>query len=250
MVNITNYYERIRALLASQFQDNPDVIPATNFQKFLAAFCTSAQDLQTQLNNLLNNRSLYTAVGLQLDGLGQILNLPRTPGQSDESYREALIFRVRALGSSGTPEDVIGALKFFTKADTIYYTDLFPAAYIMATDGFVFPPNPSDLVPAIQQVSPAGVAFDAVITWNIGETTPLVPFAFAGGATAFPFHVAPEPFTSVQLETDAGFSLYAEPAFGAPTFGGWFAEYGTPIDTEGAGVLSEALQINGNIPLG
>lgn len=250
MVNITNYYERIKALLAAQFQDNPDVIPQTNFQKFLASFCTGASDIQTQLNELLNDRSIYTAIGVQLDGIGLILDLPRAPGQSDADYREALLFRIKELGSSGTPEDVIDALKFFTKADTVFYSDQFPAGYILTTDGFVFPPNPSDLVSAIQNVSPAGVAIDAILSINIGAPDLLIPFAFAGDSTAFPFYVSPEPFQGVQLETDAGFYLYVKPAFGTPRIGGWFAEFGTPIDTVGAGQFVEALQINGNLPLG
>jgi hypothetical protein len=53
--------------------------------------------------------------------------------------------------------------------------------------------------------------------------------------------------SAAQLEINTTNPLYAEVALTA-LYGGHFAEYGSPIDTTGAGQLTEQLTINGNIP--
>jgi len=255
MVDITNYYERMVVLLAAQFQDNYSITQQTNFQKWLQGFAGGAQDIQTQLNNLQYLRTVYTAVGVPLDGIGDIVGIARAPSQSDSDYREAILFQIEANKSSGTPEDVINALKFFTKANKVDYFDEFPAGFILATDGFVFPSPPGDLVTAIQKLSPAGVSLDAILAINIvgpGEPYPVVPFAFAGDPEVSAFYVSPTEFAPAPLETNTLNPLQIDAgALGNPLIGGWFAEYGSPnFDTTGSGQLVEALVINGNLPVG
>lgn len=249
MVDITNYYERMVALLAAQFQDNFNVSEQTNFQKWLEGFAGGAQDIQTQLNNLQYNRSVFNATGVNLDGIGSIVGIERAPAQSDSDYRESILFKIRANRSSGTPEDILDALKFFTRANTTYYWDSFPAGYIVGTDGFVFPVPAGDLVLAMQKLSPAGVSVNGIIATNIiapGDTLPIVPFAFAGDPIVSPFYVSPSEFAPVPLEVDTFNPLEANSgALGNPLVGGWFAEFGSPnFDTTGSGQLAEVLQIN------
>ena len=142
MVNIPNYFERAVALLASQFQLTNPGGAYTNFQKMLYAILTQAQQLNTQEQLLQTMRSIDTAQGVQLDGLGQILGLPRVPGQSDDSYREALQFQIFVNMANGTPQDVIQVLEFLTKASRVWYYEIYPAAYGLTTNGEIFPPNP------------------------------------------------------------------------------------------------------------
>jgi hypothetical protein len=246
MVDITNYAQREIALLAGQFQDDSQGPTPTNLQKLIRSLCTQNQSIQTQLNMLQFERTLKKATGVQLDGLGQILGLARIDGQSDDSYREALEFQIFINSSSGTPEQSISALKSFTDADRIWYVDYFPAMYYLQTDGLQFPINPSDLVAAIQNLSPAGVDFEAVIaTYNT------VQFQFWEDPIVDPFFVNPDPLDpdlSVQLELNTTNFLYVNSGAKTLAGGGWFAEFGNPIDTTGAGQLVEALQINGNVP--
>lgn len=256
MENILNFYQRSAALLAAQFQQAPLDEPLTNLQKLIYALNVEATQVQEQLQNLITLRSIQTAQGVQLDGLGQILGLARIPGQPDDGaiidglpvtgYRQSLEFQIYINSSSGTPENVIAALKFFTMASTIYYWDFFPAAFGLATNGLSFPQNPQDLVSAIQKLSPAGVNFPYLTaTYN------LLPLAFSKDDNLAPFLVAPladSPTTQNQLQMSSGDYLYVESGDSAPSFGGWFAEYGNPIDIMGAGILSEAIVINGNLP--
>ena len=263
MVDIPNYFERAVALLASQFQiKNPDG-SLTNLQKVVQALTAQAQVINTQEQLLATMRYLNTAQGVQLDGLGQILGLPRIAGQSDASYRQDLQFQIFVNQSNGRPEDVIQILKFLTDATTIWYTELYPASYQMATNGLagldaVLVPgtNPSDLVAEIQKVSPAGVSFAALTaTYNV------VPFVFSSDPFDEQFFVAPNPADPTEIHP-----LQVDPGSGAvdffiqrgetvnPNLGGGFAEaLGEPpnfigVDTTGAGQLAESIQTNGSTP--
>lgn len=240
MVQITNVYERSKALLAAQFQDLPADRPRTRLQSLIFALCTSAQDLQNVEQSLITGRWLSTAIGVQLDGIGEILGLARTPNQSDADYREDLTFQIRINYGSGTPEQVIDATEFFTTASKVWYIEVYPAAYELITNGITFPNPPADLATAMQKISPAGVRFiGLILTYNT------IPFAFAGDAGLFPFYVAPDPDNVSQinpLETNASEPLEVNAGFQSiPDFGGWFAELTSPITTTGSGRLTELL---------
>lgn len=263
MVDIPDYYDRAVSLLASQFQIRLPDGARTNFQKMIYAISTQSQFIQDQINLLDSMRSLDTAQGVQLDGLGQIIGLARVPGQPDDSaiidgvyvqgYRESLQFQIFINQSSGTPEQVIAILKFLTQATKIWYNEVYPAAYQMATNGLVFPPNPSDLVAAIQSVSPAAVNFIGVTaTYNTN------PFVFSNDPFDEQLYVAPniaDPLELHPFQVDPGagnVDLFINRGQTTnPDFGGGFAEaiwVNEPtipevyvIDTTGAGQLAEVI---------
>ena len=260
MVDIPNYYQREVALLASQFQVPTPSGERTNLQKLIYAIVQQAQEYQTQENNLINLRALDTAQGAQLDGIGQIVGLARVPGQPDDSltidgvyvigYREALQFQIFVNEVDGTPEEMIYILKFLTHATKVWYWEVYPAAYQMATDGLVFPANPGDLTAAIQNSTGAGINFIGVTaTYNVN------PFVFSSDPFNEQLYVAPNPLDPTELhpfQVDAGagpldfFIQRGETS--NPDFGGAFAEailisYPTyEIDTTGAGQLAELIQ--------
>ncbi len=261
MVDIPNYFERAIALLASQFQiRNPDG-SLTNMQKVIASLMTQAQALNMQEQLLQTMRYLNTAQGVQLDGLGQIVGLARIAGQSDASYREALQFQIFINQSHGTPEEVIQILAFLTQATRVFYNEVYPAAYQMATNGLNFPEyiagvsSPADLDLLIQAASPAGVRFIGITAiYNS------VPFSFSSDPVTEQLFVSPDPNDPTTLhpfQVDPGSGLvdfYIQRGeIVNPNFGGGFAEaigvFPTYfIDTTGAGQLAEAIMINGNIP--
>ena len=255
MENIPDYYERAIALLASQFQIHLPDGSRTNLQKMIFAILTQAQQLNDQEFLLYTRRSLATAEGAQLDGLGQIIGLARISGQSDAAYRLALQFQIFINESSGTPEQVIYILGFMTAATHVYYNEVYPAAYQMATNGLIFPDDPSVLPGLIQSVSPAGVEFIAVTaTYNTN------PFVFSSDPFLTQLYVAPnvdDPSELQPFEVDPGTGAVPLLVNGGetsnPDFGGGFAEAlgvypSYTIDTTGAGQLAEAIQPNGSVP--
>jgi hypothetical protein len=257
MTVITNHFERALALLAGQFQESDPEGELTKFQRLIKAFVASFQDADNVDMDLLFDRAIDTAVGEQLDGLGEILGAERLDGESDDDYRERLKFQIYINNSNGTPEEVIAVLKFLTNANTIWYNELNYAAYQMTTDGTTFPDPPEQLVEAIQSVSPAGVQY-VPITATYGVEA---PFRFSKDPDFGLLEVVPSESNlndvyNVEINTTDVLEVNAGQA-GNPDFGGGFAEAiwsnepTTPIvyefDNTGAGQLPEVIQYNGSV---
>jgi hypothetical protein len=252
MYDIENFYQRTIALLASQFQTSGVGSDQTNFQKFLAAMVTECTQINAAELQLANDRYLATAIGVQLDGIGQILGLARLPDQTDAEYREALYFQVFINKSTATPEEAIATLKFLTKASHIGYFELPSAFYEMSTDGlpenFSIPPDA--IVNAISAISPAGVNY-VPITCTFG-ISPI--FIFCSDPIIEDFYVSPDPSDLTFEEAfhvspdgigDDQFLINRGQTLSNPS-GGWFAEDGYTVAN--AGYFAEVLVINGAIP--
>lgn len=247
MVQILNVFERTIALLASQFRDEKDNGDLTNFQKLIKILCTPAQELQDVLWQLKNERWLATGIGQQLDEIGLILGLTRYPGESDDDFRERLQFQIFINISSGTPEDIIRALKFLTKASKIGFFDVFPAFFQLETDGLVFPNPASELNEAIFKISPAGVNY-APITATLGEP---IPFVTSSDLISEALFVVPDeenPNILYNLLMNPYNAILYVNAGGIEESGpeGGLDELGFP--QADAGVVSELIQIDGGIP--
>lgn len=258
MRDIINFYERSFTLLAAQFREGIEGETRTNIQKLIAALVTPFYDINRMQLQLYNDRFLATAVGVQLDLIGDILGLPRgldsVTGmlQTDSDYREALYFQVFINRSTGTPEEAIATLKFLTKATLVQYMDSFPAFYQMFTNGLPenFSVPPQDLVQAMTDLSPAGVQY-VPIAWNYNYD---LIFEFTGDPIADDFYVNPNPndldqfnpfivskngVDDLQFQVDRGSTTDNPDA-------GCFAEDNYFVAE--AGELCEVLVLNGNIP--
>jgi hypothetical protein len=251
MKDIINFYERTVTLLASQFQGSAAGGGKTNFQKMLAALVAPCYDINTVELQLYQERWLATAVGVQLDRLGEIIGLARLPDQSDADYREALYFQVQINQSTGTPEEAIFALKFLTKATKVQYLEPYPAFYQMFTDGlpanFTIPPQ--DVVVAISNMSPAGVQY-VPITWHYNEA---LVFGFSSDPIVEDFYVAPDPddlsavnpfHVSTDGIDDLQFAINRGQTEDNPEVGGFGED---DFEVSGAGELAEVLILNGDV---
>lgn len=209
MVQITNHFQRAISLLASQFRKNKPDGTLTNLQRLIQVLVTPAQEIEDVNWELKTERFLDSAIGAQLDALGQIIGIARNPGESDDDYRERLQFQIFINSSKGTPEDVIRIISFLTKSTRIWYHETYPAAFQLETNGLVFPDPPNELNQAIKNASPAGVNYAPITaTYN-------VPISFQ--------------VTDSEDEIDGGFE-----------------ELNYPLPT--AGQLSEVIQIDSNMP--
>ena len=84
--------------LAYQFKDSD------KFQDFITAFLEEFQDLYESENQLLTDRYLNTAVGVQLDGIGEIVGLSRPLKPVDVAGLFGFVDDPTALGF-GTEDD-------------------------------------------------------------------------------------------------------------------------------------------------
>lgn len=91
-------------LLLLEFKDKPRI------EAYLRAMLAGVQDLEDGIYQVLTERWLDTAVGAQLDRLGQILDLGRA-GWPDEIYRTLLRAQILAYKSEGTWPDLLAIVK-------------------------------------------------------------------------------------------------------------------------------------------
>ena len=83
-----------------QYLDKP------RFRALLCVYVSQIQDAEDAGWQLATERTIDAAVGVQLDGLGDIVGQPRQ-GLSDDDYRPLIRARIKANNSEGTAPNII-----------------------------------------------------------------------------------------------------------------------------------------------
>ena len=96
-----------------RFKNKPRLMALTT------AYLEQIQDLEDALFQLITDRTIETAVGPQLDGIGSIVGEDRE-GRDDDDYRLAIRVRILLNLTDGTIEQVIEILKLATEGKTIH----------------------------------------------------------------------------------------------------------------------------------
>jgi len=165
-----DYFQKLHDDLIEQFKDKP------NTKILQKALARQLEELYVFFYELRIMRWLQTAVGAQLDGIGDIVALSRTDAliwsnlaginvpMNDELYRKYLWFKVFLNTSRGTYGDIVRALKMFWDGDPIYYSEY---VEIPATMFFITPTLPFDtdfrVLQVVTRVKAAGVALRLVV---------------------------------------------------------------------------------------
>lgn len=188
LVKINNHVEQAEDRLLQQYKES------RVFNIFLDAIIAQVQVIEDQCDLLYRERSLLTAYGYQLDGIGKIVGLKRN-GLDDEDYRDALIAQIEINVSGGEPESIINAIRKILRPKTIDYFDIYPAYYqlFVQTDE-----TANNLAPLVQSMTPAGVG-KAIITLGTEGT----PFKF-GGLTTYSSNYAVDNNDNILQVNDDG----------------------------------------------
>lgn len=96
-----------------KFKDKPRLLALTT------AYIEQIQDLEDAFYQLITDRTIETAVGTQLDGIGSIVGEDRE-GRDDSDYRLAIRVRILLNLTDGTIEQVIEILHLATEGKTIH----------------------------------------------------------------------------------------------------------------------------------
>lgn len=160
----------------------------TNMQRLVSVSVGQLEPLADALVALVEERTIDTAVGAQLDQWGTVLALPRD-GRTDDAYRIALRARLAVYMSNGTPENLITITRLLVGDVVVELLERpFASVYIQWEAGT---PTPDDERPTVQaqlQASaPAGVevvAVEAVPGFFGFESDPLA-LGFDEGELAF-----------------------------------------------------------------
>ncbi len=119
-------------LLAEQFKTKE------NIEATLSALVRPIQTVEDSLQELLVERAVDTAVGVQLDGIGEIVGQPRN-GLEDFEYRAHIKVRIFVNLATGTADDVMKVAELvadiYEPFETIDIEDEPPAAFVLSTTG-------------------------------------------------------------------------------------------------------------------
>lgn len=146
-----------------------------NVKALIAALPEQLTIFEDTADQVKNERGIDLAIGIQLDNIGQMVGELRM-GRDDETYRDAIKFRVFVNVSKGRPSDLIEAVRVLTQADDVQYLESYPATAYLFGDGYAIT---SDIQQQVQDVSPAAIS-DVPVVSSVGET----PFRMSNGATA------------------------------------------------------------------
>lgn len=170
-----NHAEEAVGNLIQQFKGKPTL------EELIKLFADQVQEIENGLFDLLYLRSIDEAIGVQLDGLGRLLNLEREGrGRDDATYRQWLKARILLILSGGTPEDVIGLVRALIGNNKIEILESFPAHFDVkinepiSVDGY-------QVASLILSGTPAGVR--GIFIW----TAPGTHFVFEGAPDGMGF---------------------------------------------------------------
>lgn len=155
--------------ITSVFQESPRV------KEVIVAMPRQLTIFEQTADQVRDERAIDLAIGVQLDKVGEIVGESRQ-GRDDETYRQAIKFRIFVNVSKGRPSDVYTATKTLTQADDVQYLESYPATVYMYSNGYMVS---DDIPPAVQEVAPAAIS-DIPIVVSIGET----PFRASNATTA------------------------------------------------------------------
>lgn len=157
---------------------------ANDLEKLVRSYTDELQELNDAATALLTDTSIDGSEGVQLDGLGQIIGLPRQ-GLTDEQYQAALKAWVRVNDSSGTIEEINEIVRLATNTTTadkaFRQIEDFPAGFKVEMLQILAVGIGPMVAEAIYQAKLGGVG--AIFEYH--QTEPVFAFDGANGGSKF-----------------------------------------------------------------
>lgn len=134
-------------LILSQFEDTPIL------HGILDSILSQTDDIEGMFHALLEERTLLTAVGSQLDMVGSLVGEARQ-GRDDNLYRQSILTRISINTSTGTINDLLDIAKIYSGATEVRLWEHYPAKTSMFVTGVS---NIEGIQNTLQTAAPAGV---------------------------------------------------------------------------------------------
>ena len=153
----------------------------TNVEKLIRALVAPFQPLEDTLQQLLTERTVETAVGVQLDALGSLVGVGRG-GLDDDTYRRYIRAQITINKSDGLIEEML------TVADLLVFDDDAAyhlerggvASFMLTVEGIVLDWDLAEvLIAALRKAVSAGVR--PTLAWDTDPAADMFTFAAFGG---------------------------------------------------------------------
>ncbi|MCK5444789.1 MAG: hypothetical protein KAI73_04150 [Rhodospirillaceae bacterium] len=144
------------ANLLSQYKDSPTVL------NFLTVLLSQLQPVEDDLVDLIFERMLATAVGVQLDQYGKVVGANRR-GLVDDDFRKYIRVRIQANLSTGIVDTILDVVSVLVGNLVVRYDRIGTAAYQLQweTDSPVSGALLELVNEILLDISPAGVGYFA-----------------------------------------------------------------------------------------
>lgn len=123
---ILDHINRALERLPEQYKGKP------RLANLIAIFALKIQEIEAAAHTI-RTLNLDNSSGATLDLEGDILGQDRILGQGDGEYLEFIKFRITLNNNQSTADEIILAVKFFTGATDVTFTELFPAGIAFYT---------------------------------------------------------------------------------------------------------------------
>lgn len=156
VVKISSHAAEALSNVLSQLQGKP------NFEDLLTVMVDPCQDVEDTLYDLVTERQLDTAEGVNLDQYGKVVGAARR-GLSDENYRRYIRVRIQANRSNGQADVILDVVSFLVGGQVVDFIPAYPAAYVLQYETLGTDPDLVALMSEIlEQTTAAGVAYTVV----------------------------------------------------------------------------------------
>lgn len=165
---MAEYIEKLRSDLVEQFKEKPAI------DAFLEAVGEQLNEVGSFFSDLKNERSLMTAKGKQLEGIGEIVVMSKKEAGelactgipqyvlNDEDYRRFLMYKIWKNTNSCTYYDVIKSFRMFWDKPLYYKESLDVPATMLFESSVLSPKDKAEKLLATPYVKAAGVAIKVV----------------------------------------------------------------------------------------
>jgi len=126
-----------------------------NIESILSSYLKQSQDLEVVYEEMLDERNLVNAIGVQLDAIGNIVGELRN-NRNDDDYRIAILIKIAINTSDGRIETIRSIIFSLTGATAVRIMEHYPASIYIYLEVGGNPDN--SLVDAVNQLLPAGVS--------------------------------------------------------------------------------------------
>lgn len=162
LVQDTDYAGEAKDRLGSQFQDK------TNISGLVEAIALPFQGVEDTSWDFLNDRSVATAVGAQLDIIGEIVGISRN-GMLDDEYRFTIYGQIAVNNSKGTIEDLVSIFNILTGSVKSYTKEIFPGMIGIFADRDISMLNVQKIYDTCKLTLAGGVGLFGIGSYDPGD---------------------------------------------------------------------------------
>jgi hypothetical protein len=135
-----------------------------NFEKLITVLSSEIQAFEDTVSDFNELRSVSTATGIQLDHVGEYLNVLRN-SRTDENYRLAILTESATLSNGGQAPFLISTFKTLLDANKVISDSYFPATVIMIAElDDLNIENQDAINAAMQRIKGAGIELEVGFT--------------------------------------------------------------------------------------